>query len=96
MNLKFFGLQHLENFQLKSTLIKGRPLLARQVRRIPVVFRGDVVDAVYRSGLLRITIKVQAMEDGAEGDSVRVRNLDSKNELRGIVRNENAIEIELF
>lgn len=78
-----------ENVQL------GAPLTARSVRLKPVVFRGQTAEAVVRDGAMVISLKVEVLEEGAPGQMVRVRNPQSRRELRGRVENEQTIAIPL-
>jgi flagella basal body P-ring formation protein FlgA len=60
-----------------------------------VVSRGKLIDAVVRSGLLEITAKVEALEDGIPGQLIRVRNAQTRKELRGRVEDEGLVRIAL-
>jgi flagella basal body P-ring formation protein FlgA len=73
----------------------GSPLLARAVRLRPVVFRGQIADAVVRDGAMMISLKVEVLEEGIPGQMVRVRNSQSRRELRGKVQDEHTITIPL-
>ena len=83
----------LVGLESKSTLLKDRPLLRRHTGKIPVVGRGDLVNAFVKKGSISITMKVQVLEKGAPGDVVRVRNPKSKKQLKGIVTDESTIQI---
>jgi flagella basal body P-ring formation protein FlgA len=73
----------------------GSPLLARAVRLRPVVCRGQIADAVVRDGAMMISLKVEVLEEGIPGQMVRVRNSQSRRELRGKVQDEHTITIPL-
>jgi flagella basal body P-ring formation protein FlgA len=60
-----------------------------------VIKRGQIVDAVYEEGALRISLKVESLEDGALGQTVRVVNPKTRRELYGKVLNEETINITL-
>lgn len=81
--------------EVQENLAAGAPLTSRAVRLKPVVSRGQLVAANVVSGALTIALKVEVLEDGAPGQWVRVRNPQSKRELRGKVQNEQSILIEL-
>lgn len=78
-----------------ENIAAGMPLTARSLRLRPVVHRGKVTDAVIREGGLTIAVKVEVLEDGVPGQSIRVRNLKSKREFRGTVQNEETIYVTL-
>ena len=60
-----------------------------------MVFRGHLLDAIVQEGGLVISVKVEALENGAPGQTVRVRNLNSKREFRGKVQNEETVIVGL-
>ena len=70
-------------------------LLARSVRLMPVVHRGQVVQALVSDGSLSIAMKVEALEDGAPGQTIRIRNKQSLKDIRGKVLNEQTILVSL-
>jgi len=73
----------------------GAPLLARSVRLMPVVHRGQMVQALVSDGSLSIAMKVEVLEDGAPGQTIRVRNKQSLKDIRGKVLNEQTIIVSL-
>jgi flagella basal body P-ring formation protein FlgA len=83
------------DYQIAETVPLGTPLTARAVRLKPVVQRGQTADAVVRDGAMMISLKVEVMEEGAPGQIVRVRNLQSRRELRGKVLDEKTIAVAL-
>ncbi|HTI72315.1 MAG TPA: flagellar basal body P-ring formation chaperone FlgA [Candidatus Limnocylindria bacterium] len=80
---------------LGETLQPGTVLTFNSLRRRPLVYRGKVVEATVQSGLMEISVKAEALEDGVSGQYIRVRNLNSKREFRGKVQNENSVVIVL-
>lgn len=83
------------NWELAENLPAGAPLLTRHVRPRTLVRRGQLVEAVVRHGPLAVSLKVEALEDGAAGQVIRVRNLQSRREFRGTVENETTIRVAL-
>lgn len=83
------------SLELIETVRAGMPILNRSVKVRPLIRRGNVVDGVFKDGALSISLKVQALEDGSLGQTVRVRNPKSKRELYGKVQNETTILITL-
>ncbi len=63
----------------------GRILAWRDVSRRALVKRGQVIEVSAVDGTLSITMKALAMENGAAGETVKVRNLDSKKEFNALV-----------
>ena len=54
-----------------------------------------MVEGVFQDGSLGISLLVETLEDGALGQTVRVRNPKTKHELHGKVENEKTIRINL-
>ena len=82
-------------YELSQTVAVGMPLTATAVRLRPVVYRGQLADAVVHNGSMMISLKVEVLEEGAPGQVVRVRNPQSRRELRGKVQDERTIAILL-
>jgi flagellar basal body P-ring formation protein FlgA len=69
----------------------GSPLSQHSLRQRPIVHRGNLVEARILDGTLTISLKVEVLEEGAQGQSVRVRNPLSKREFRGKVQDEQTV-----
>ncbi len=83
------------SLELAEPLQAGSPLLARSVKLRPVVRRGQIAEAIVQEGALNVSMKVQVLEDGAPGQTVRVRNPNSRRDLQGKVVDEQTILISL-
>ncbi len=81
--------------ELTEAVPTGAPILTRALKVRPVVRRGQFAEALVSEGTMQITMKVEVLEDGAPGQTVRLRNFQSRREFRGIVQNENRIIIPL-
>lgn len=81
--------------ELNASVAAGSPVWSRCVRARPVVRRGCLVEAVFKDGDLMISLKVETLEDGALGQTVRVRNPKTRRELLGKVQNEDLVLITL-
>ena len=82
-------------FELAEPLSNGAMLLARSLKLKPVIRRGQVMDALIEDGALRVTLKVEALEDGASGQIIRARNPISRRDLRGKVLSDQTIALTL-
>ena len=78
-----------------ETVQPGTPLLARLVKPRSIVHRGQSLAALVRDGALMITLKVEALEDGAAGQSIRVRNPLSRRDLHAKVVDEQNVLVSL-
>jgi flagella basal body P-ring formation protein FlgA len=84
-----------DGLEIAENLVAGSPLYERSVRLRPVMRRGQVIEAKLHEGIMMISLKVELLEDGAPGQIVRVRNMNSKREFRGKVINESSIVVAL-
>ncbi len=71
----------------------GRLLTWHDVARRPLVKKGGLVDAVATDGSLVVTMKAVAMENGAQGDTVTVRNPESRKDFAALVIDENRVQV---
>ena len=70
----------------------GAPIWARLIRQKAVVHRGQSLAAMVQDGALQITLKVEALEDGAAGQVIRIRNPLSQRDLRAkVVDSQNVL-----
>jgi flagella basal body P-ring formation protein FlgA len=84
-----------DSLELNEGVAAGRPILNRSVRVRPLVLRGQMVEGVFEDGTLGISLLVESLEDGALGQTVRVRNPTTRRELHGKVESEKTIRINL-
>lgn len=71
----------------------GRTLTWRDVARRPLIKKGDVVEVSAAEGQLVIVMKALAMQNGAQGEAVTVRNLDSRKDFTAFVVDENRVQV---
>jgi len=71
----------------------GRPLTWRDIARRPLVKKGSFVEVSAADGLLLVTMKALAMENGAQGDTVTVRNPESQKNFAATVVDENRVQV---
>lgn len=71
----------------------GRLLTWRDIARRPLVKKGDMVEVSAIDGLLAVTMKALAMENGAQGDTVTVRNPESRKDFAAMVIDENRVQV---
>lgn len=81
------------DFLFARSIQPGRLLTWRDVVRRPLVRKGDVIEVAAIDGLLQITMKGLAMESGAVGDTVTIRNLESRKDFAAQVVSESRVQI---
>lgn len=71
----------------------GRLLTWRDVTRRPLVRKGDLVEVTATDGPLVVTMKALALQNGAAGDLVSVRNPESRRDFTAQVIDENRVQV---
>lgn len=71
----------------------GRLLTWRDLVKKSLVHKGDIVDVTAIDGQLSITMKAQALANGARGETVIVRNMESKRDFSALVVSENRVQV---
>jgi flagellar basal body P-ring formation protein FlgA len=71
----------------------GRLLTWRDISRRPLVKKGELVEVTAMEGVLSVTMKGLAMENGARGDTVTVRNPESRKDFAAMVVAENRVQV---
>ena len=84
-----------DSLELAENIPAGAPIFNRSIRVRPVIQRGHIVEGVFQDGSLSISLKVETLEDGLVGQTVRVRNPKTKRELYGKVQNDQTVLIAL-
>lgn len=72
----------------------GRLLTWNDVRRRPLVRRGQAVEVLAVDGALAITLRAVALHDASHGQVVRVRNPDSRREFTAVVVAESRATVQ--
>ena len=75
------------------SLPAGRLLTWHDIARRPLVKKGDLVEVSASEGALLVTMKALAMENGAQGDTVTVRNPESQKNFAAVVVDENRVQV---
>ena len=82
--------------QLTQGLGAGMVLQPRHVRRTPVILRNQTVTGIYRLKALRIELRdLLALEEGAPGDIIRLRNSKSFKVIRGRIIDSRIVQLGL-
>ena len=71
----------------------GRFLTWHDVGRRPLVRKGDLVEVSASEGTLSINMKGMAMQNGAQGEAVTIRNLESRKDFTAFVVDENRVQV---
>lgn len=79
--------------QAVRTLKAGKPVSEKDVREEVIVRKGQDVLVVYKNKGLQITSKMEALEDGAKGERIKLLNTKSGKEVAGKVVDKNMVEV---
>jgi flagella basal body P-ring formation protein FlgA len=71
----------------------GRMLTWHDIARRPLVRKGGTVEVSAADGLLNVSMKALAMENGAQGDTITVRNPESRRDFAATVIDENHVQV---
>lgn len=73
--------------------VAGRPLRAGDLMAPKIVSRGDLVTMILDDGILNLTAKGKALENGSKGDTIRVVNTSSNVTIQAVVTGINEVRI---
>ena len=73
-------------WRMQRPVTAGQPIMQTDVAVIPTVVKGAPVTMMYIGKNFTLTVPGEAMSDGAHGETIAVRNLQSKKQLRATVR----------
>jgi flagella basal body P-ring formation protein FlgA len=77
----------------KRTLLPGRGIIAIAVENPKAVANGAQVKVIFREGALTIVTFALALEAGAVGDVIKVRNTDSGLTISGTVQPDGSVSV---
>lgn len=86
---------HDTSSELAQSVPAGTILLGRMLRPRTLIHRGQIANALVEDGGMSITTKVEALEDGAAGQIIHIRNVASRRDLTGKVINNDTVSISL-
>ncbi len=81
-------------FDTAQPITAPRLLTRRDLSERPIVRKGQMVEVVAKQGLLAITMKALALEAGATGSLIKLRNVQSLKEFTGQIINENKVQVQ--
>ncbi len=87
------NLESLLRHEYSRDIFPGKPLKWTDLIERSLVRKGDVVEVSAVDGLLAITMRAIAREDGSDGDLILLRNIDSSKEFSARVIGESRVEV---
>ena len=80
---------------ITRNLSQGEPLPLNLVINTPIIERGKSVTILVRSGGFVVRARGEAMESGALGDTIRVRNVSSRTVVTAVVVTDDTVEVRM-
>jgi flagella basal body P-ring formation protein FlgA len=77
----------------KRTLLPGRLIATIAVENPRAVSNGAEIKLIYRDGPLTIVTFAMALDNGAVGDTIRVRNADSGTIISGVILPDGSVSV---
>ena len=87
------ALELLLRHEYSRDIAPNKPLLWSDLTSRSLIRKGSVVEVSSVSGLLAITMRAIARQDGSNGDIILLRNIDSAKEFSARVTGENRAEV---
>lgn len=87
------AMEMLLRHEYSRDLTPGKALVWRDLAERAMIRKGDVIDVTAVNGLLAISMRAVARQDGRDGDLILLRNIDSAREFSARVIGENRAEV---
>ncbi len=81
-------------WQVKRSISPGQVILASDIEPLAMIGRGEVITLEYRKGSVLLQVQAEALADGGLGDTILVRNLQSKKQIYAKVFDANRVVIQ--
>ncbi|GJL84369.1 MAG: flagellar basal body P-ring biosynthesis protein FlgA [Micavibrio sp.] len=78
----------------RRILHAGKPIQTSEIQAPRIVERGDFVTMIFEDGMLSLTAKGKALENGAKGDFIRVVNTGSNRTVEAVVTAEREVTVQ--
>jgi flagellar basal body P-ring formation protein FlgA len=69
-----------------KTLVKGKMVTEDEIRNPTLVAKNSTVSAIYRTDSIEVKALAVALDDGGEGDIIRLKNFDSGKMFKAVVQ----------
>lgn len=79
----------------RNQISAGRPMRLTEVSKPRLITKKAAVEMIYTSNFINIRSVGEALENGAEGDVIRVKNIDSQRAISARVIGPNKVEVNM-
>jgi flagella basal body P-ring formation protein FlgA len=80
---------------LRKNLSQGEAIVLNLLAEVPIIERGKSVTILVQSAGITVKAKGEALESGALGDAIKVRNLASKAVLTAVIVTNDTVEVKM-
>lgn len=80
-------------WRLTRPIIADQVIYRTDVEHIPTVRKGSTVTLLYEGKSVRLTLQAEALADGSAGETIPVRNLQSRKEVYGLIRDSSTVTV---
>ncbi len=88
-------IKDLKFYKINRHLKQNQPLLKSMLSPKTLVKYGDIVTVVAKTNNIQLSIKAKAKSRGVIGDTIQLKNLNSKKIITGTITNFNEVEIKI-
>lgn len=81
-------------WQATRTLLPDQPIYRTDLVPLAALRKGATVTLVYNRGAVKLAIKAEALSDGALGETIPVRNLQSGKQVYGTIMDANTVRVK--
>jgi flagella basal body P-ring formation protein FlgA len=82
-----------QTFMFSRAVNAGRLVTWRDIARRPLIRKGDLVEVSAADGMLSVTMKALALQNGAQGEAISLRNIESRKDFTAFVVDENRAQV---
>ncbi len=83
----------LSEYQLERSIAAQEPLRWSSISLKPTIRKGQIVEVNATSGLMNITMKGEALENGLKGEIIDIRNLTSRKNFQAQIINAQSVRV---
>ena len=80
-------------YRMTRSIGTGQPLELAYMNSMPMVTKGEHVNLVYQGSRITLAVKAEAMDDADQGETVQVRNLQSRKVILATVVDSNTVRV---
>ena len=81
-------------WQLVRAVGTGQPIFQTDIEHKAALRKGTIVNLVYQRGSVRVSVQAEALADGALGEVIPVRNLQSKKQVFATVQDSTTVVVK--